>query len=173
MKKFLSWALTLTVIMATACDDDDDNSATLQQADRDFISKVSEANFAEIELGKLASLKSSTALVRDFGEMMMSEHQTALNEMESLAGSKNATMMTQLNSEHQQLKEKLMGMIGHAFDTAYIHSQVKDHAKVIELFQTEISSGQDEAVKAYAKKYLPHMQMHHKEANSISMTLDQ
>jgi putative membrane protein len=174
MKTFWSWALAMTFLVAIACDDDDNDSAsTLQQADRDFVLNASEANLAEIQLGTLAGSKSGTSAVNDFGDMMASEHQTALDELESIADLKNATMTRQLSSEHQQLQEKLMSMDGFAFDTAYMNSQIKDHQKAIALFQTEISNGKDQQVKEYARKYLPHIQMHHHKADSIRKTLEQ
>jgi putative membrane protein len=173
MKKFWSWGLAMTVVISVACDDDNGSTSMLQQVDRDFVLNASEANLAEIQLGKLAGSKSSTAAVNDFGDMMVAEHQTALDELESIADLKNATMTTQLNSEHQQRQEKLMRMDGFPFDTAYMNSQIKDHEKAIALFQTEISKGKDQEVKDYARKYLPHIQMHHHKADSIRNTLEQ
>ena len=164
----------VTVVIASACDDDDDDSASmLQQTDRDFVLNASEGNLAEIQLGTLAASKASTPAVQDFGEMMASEHQTALDELESIADLKNATMTTELNAEHQQVREKLTGMSGFPFDTAYMNSQVKDHEKTIALFQTEIANGKDQEVKDYARKYLPHIQIHHHKADSIRKTLNQ
>jgi putative membrane protein len=174
MKTFWSWAFAMTVVIAIACDDDDNDSASmLQQADRDFVLKASEANLAEIQLGKLAGSKSATVAVNDFGDMMASEHQTALDELESIAEIKNATMTRQLTPEHQQVQEKLMSIDGFQFDTVYMNSQIKDHQKAIALFQTEISNGKDQEVKEYARKYLPHIQMHHHKADSIRKTLQQ
>jgi putative membrane protein len=173
MKRFWSWAFVVTVAIASACDDDDDSASMLQQTDRDFVLNASEGNLAEIKLGTLAASKASTASVQDFGEMMVSEHQTALDELESIADSKNATTTMELNAEHQQVQEKLMNMSGFAFDTAYMNSQVKDHEKTIALFQTEIANGKDQEVKDYARKYLPHIQMHHHKADSIRKTLNQ
>jgi putative membrane protein len=174
MRKLLGWALAITVIMAGACDDDDDNNSTsLDQKDQDFVIKASEANLAEIELGELASTKSTTPSVKAFGEMMVAEHQVALDELDSIAGRKNASMMRELNAEHQEVKATLTGLVGYSFDSAYMHSQVMDHEKTIALFETQSSNGIDPDVTAYATKYLPHIQMHHHKADSIVMTLDQ
>jgi putative membrane protein len=172
MTRFWSWALVMTVVIASACDDDD-SASMLQQTDRDFVLNASEGNLAEIQLGTLAASKASTPSVQDFGEMMVSEHQTALDELESIADLKNATTTTELNAEHQQVRDKLSAMSGLAFDTAYMNSQVKDHEKTIALFQSEIANGKDQEVKDYARKYLPHIQMHHHKADSIRNTLDQ
>jgi putative membrane protein len=173
MKRILGWALAITVVVAGACDDDDNDSTVLEQKDQDFVLKASEANLAEIELGELAASQATAPAVKAFGEMMVAEHQLALDELDSIAGRKNASMTRELNAEHQQVKATLTGMTGYTFDSAYMHSQVKDHEKTIALFQTQISAGVDPDVTAYATKYLPHIQMHHHKADSIVATLDQ
>jgi putative membrane protein len=172
MKKLLGWVLAITVVVAGACDDDDNDSTSLGQADQDFVLKASEANLAEIELGELAATKSTTPSVKAFGEMMVAEHQVALDELDSIAGRKNASMTRELNSEHEQVKATLTGLVGYSFDSAYMHSQVKDHEKAIALFETQSSNGIDPDVTGYATKYLPHIQMHHHKADSIVMTLN-
>jgi len=172
MKKLLGWVLAITVVVAGACDDDDNDSTSLEQADQDFVLKASEANLAEIELGELAATKSTTPSVKAFGEMMVSEHQVALDELDSIAGKKNAPVTRELNAEHQEVKATLTGLTGYSFDSAYMHSQVKDHEKAIALFEKQNSNGIDPDVTGYATKYLPHIQMHHHKADSIVMTLN-
>jgi predicted outer membrane protein len=85
MKPFWSWAFVITAVIAIACDADDNSSSMLQQVDRDFVLNASEANLAEIQLGKLVGSRSSASAVDDFGDMMASEHQNALDELEALA----------------------------------------------------------------------------------------
>lgn len=171
MQKSLRWALAITVIIASACSDDGD-TITLHQSDRDFISNASEAHLAEIELGQLASTKSNNPSVVAFGQLMMNEHQVALAELESIAEAKDATMREEINATHQQLKERLSAMNGYTFDSAYVYNQIKDHERAMALFQTEAAAGMDSELRAYASKYLPHIQMHHHKADSISTTLE-
>jgi putative membrane protein len=171
MKKILCWALAISGIVYSACDDDDDNSNVINQTDRDFVMNVSEGNLAEIELGELAAMKSTTEAVRAFGEMMATEHQMAMDELDSIAERNDIQMSTSLNAEHQALKEQLSTLVGYSFDTTYMKSQVKDHEKTEALFQTEISNGSHQGIRNYANKYLPHIQMHLHHADSINNAL--
>ena len=173
MKKLFGWALAITIVVAGACDDDDNDSTSLEQKDQDFVLKASEANLAEIELGELAATKSTTPSVKAFGEMMVAEHQVAFDELDSIAGKKNTSMTRELNAEHEQVKATLTGLSGYSFDSAYMHSQVKDHEKAIALFETQSTTGVDPDVTAYAAKYLPGIKMHHHKADSIVMTLEE
>jgi putative membrane protein len=171
MKRIFYWALAVTVVIGSACDDDDDDKKSLQQADKDFAMNAAMANKAEIDLGDLASDNGEAEGVRMFGMDMVEDHQPALNELKSIANDYDVTLSETLDAEHQQLKQRLMGMSGYAFDTAYIHSQVKDHQKVIAMFESEIANGKEQRFKDYANKYLPHIRMHLVKADSISAAL--
>jgi len=171
MTKLVNLAIVVIAALATACDSED--LTPMRQVDRDFIVKASEANLAEIELGELAATKATAASVRNFAEMMITEHQAAYDELESIAIDKSTGITTSVNFEHQEIKQKLTEMSGHAFDTAYMRSTIKDHEKAIELFETEISNGNDPHVKEHAVQYLPQIQRHHHKADSISLLINQ
>jgi putative membrane protein len=170
MKKLWYLAFAITGVIWGACDNDDDNN-DISEIDRTYITSTAEANQAEIELGQIAASRSTTDGVKMFGQMMVMEHQTAQNDLKLLATNKKVTLTNTLSQKHQQLRDSLMKWSGYAFDTAYIHSMVRDHTTVQALFQNEISTGKEQSVKDYANKYLPHIQMHLQKADSISGTL--
>ena len=171
MTKLVKLAVVVIAALATACDSEDLTS--MRQVDRDFILKASEANLAEIELGELAATKATVSSVRNFGEMMITEHQAAYDELESIAIDKSTAIATSINFEHQEIKQNLTEMSGYAFDTAYMRRIIKDHEKIIELFETEISNGNDPHVQDFAIQYLPQIQRHHHKADSISLLINQ
>ena len=171
MTKLLKLAIIVIAALTTACDSDDLTS--MRQGDRDFILKASEANLAEIELGELAATKATASSVRNFAEMMITEHQAAYDELELIAVDKSTAIAKSINFEHQEIKQKLTEMSGYAFDTAYMHSLIKEHGKTIVLFETEISNGNDPQVKDHAIQYLPQIQRHHHKADSISLLINQ
>lgn len=172
MKKYLHWALVITGIVCGACDEDDDENV-VNATDRDFVMQVSEGNLAEIELGQLASVKSTTPSVMQFGEMMVMEHTLADAELDSIADRHQIQRATTLNAKHQELKQLLSTLSGYAFDTAYMNNQVRDHQLTEARFQTEIANGSHEGVRHYANKYLPNIQMHLHHADSIAQALQQ
>jgi len=171
MTKLLKLAIVVIAALITACDSED--LTPMRQVDRDFIVKASEANLTEIELGELALTKATAPSVRNFAEMMITEHQTAYDELESIAIDKSTGITTSVNFEHQEIKQKLTEMSGYAFDTAYMRSTIKEHEKTIALFEAEISNGNDPHVKDYAIQYLPQIQLHHHRADSISLLINQ
>lgn len=169
---FICLALMTTfAIYGCDKDDDDDDNHNLSAMDRDFMRKAAYANRAEIELGQLATEKGNHDAVQDFGQHMVIEHTQALRELDSLADRWDVDLPDGLDSLHQAKKQLLSTYAGYAFDTAYIKGQVMDHIEALNLFQQEASNGQEPRLKAYANKYIPHIQMHKNKADSINNLL--
>jgi len=57
---------------------------------------------------------------------------------------------------------------GAAFDAAYTKDMVQDHAQDVADFKREAQSGQDPALKAFARKTLPVLQQHLQMAQSVT-----
>lgn len=119
----LTACLLLSTFAFTACDDDDDdvNQPGVSERDQAFIMQASYGNRAEIEFGKLADSLSTTDSVKVFGQMMSEDHSTAQEELESLADDWDVHTPDTPDSVHLAIKQQLMLMTGHMFDTAYIN----------------------------------------------------
>lgn len=143
-------------------------SEKLNDTDRNFMKMAAHSNYAEIDAGQLAASKATDNSVKNFGSLMVAEHQTAQNELNSLASDKKYELPTGPDEAHIALKNQLAQMNGHKFDSAYIHSQVMDHQKVLNLFKEEQNNGKDKDVKNYADKYIHHIQMHYDRADSTA-----
>lgn len=168
------YVLPFLLLACMSCNKDNNNSnngTSLSTQDRTFMAQLKEANKAEIDAGQTASTKGMMDSVRLYGQYMVTEHTMAMTSLDSLAGAFSITLSDTLSAEHLTLKQRLSMMTGHDYDTAYIAAQVKDHSKVLQMMQTEISSGQHMAVKAYASRYMPHIQMHLDMADTIQMKL--
>lgn len=173
MKKLMYWMLALTAVFAVACDDDDDNSSSLQQADRTFMTEAAMANRAEVELGQIAVVQGSSQDVKTHGAMMETDHRTALSELEKFALDENIPLPYEMNDERKTLREQLLAMTGHTFDSAYMSNQITAHQKTITLFEKQAASGNDARLKDYANKYLPSVMMHLHKADSIFSVIEQ
>lgn len=170
-KKTMGIALLAIVAWASACDDDDNHKNDLIQQDRDFIAQASYVNRSEVELGTLAVSKGNSDAVRMYGSSMRTEHQPALDKLKGITSDLGADFPTGLDAENQAIKDKLMSLSGYAFDTAYIHSQIKGHQKAEALFQAEANNGKELRLKDYANDLLPHIRIHLQMADSIAATL--
>ncbi|HJT74495.1 MAG TPA: DUF4142 domain-containing protein [Chitinophaga sp.] len=170
----LTACLLLSTFAFTACDDDDDDVNTPEVTVRDqaFITQASYGNRAEIDFGKLADSLSTNDSVKVFGQMMTDDHTGAQDELESLADDWDANTPDAPDSVHLAIKQQLMLMTGHMFDTAYINGQVRDHQATIALFEYAADSSDAQALRDYANKYLPAIRMHYDHAVRIAATLE-
>src|SRR5262249_39023498 len=100
---------------------------------------------------------------RQLAEMMVKDHSSANQKLESLASSKHVALPKTVGASHEATKAKLEALSGNSFDKSYVESQLKDHEKTVKLLETEIPSGQDAAPKAFAESVLPTVK-HHLEA---------
>lgn len=136
-----------------------------------FAMKAGQANFAEVELGKLALQTSMNDAVKKFAQMMVDDHGKALDELKGIAEKKNITLPSELDTEHKKLSDRLSKLSGAEFDRAYIQAMVDGHKKVVADVRKESQSGSDPDLKAWAAKVLPTVEAHLKQAETINKGL--
>jgi putative membrane protein len=108
--------------------------------DRDFVRDLSIANMAEVELGKMAVANGANAEIKKFGQMMVDDHTKAGASLKSLATEHNIPVATELDVEHQSLRDKLAKLKGAAFDREYASAMVDGHEKVLEALEARIDT---------------------------------
>lgn len=150
----------------------DDNSATTMDtarvvavqtasmADTAFAHKAAMGGMAEVALGKMAAEKGMDPQVKDFGNMMVTDHGKANDELQSIAGSKSIQLPSELDAKHKALSDSLSNFSGKAFDVAYVNTMLEDHKKDLALFKSEATDGTDAELKAFAAKTADVIQMH-------------
>lgn len=169
MKRWMFGAgLCLTVL--AACTKDDDDKA-VNDTDRNYVVMASMSNNAEIAAGQVAATKATNAMVKTYGQQMVSEHTPAQADLKSRVSALSLTAPDTVDAEHKALMVKLNSLSGYSFDTAYMNSQVKDHAKTVDIFNTEINGGNNTSIRGFAIDNLPHIQMHYNKADSLRKAL--
>lgn len=173
MKTALMTAMMIT--MATAMTLQAQQSSAVDGAgaasDAAFVAKIGEVGMAEVELGTLALQKTQRDDVKTFAQRMVDDHSKAGDELKAIATGKNITWPTALDTEHKALKDRLSKLSAAAFDQAYMQAMVDGHRKVAGEFRTEIQSGADTEVKAWASKTLPTVEAHFKHAESVGRSV--
>ncbi|MDR6917235.1 putative membrane protein [Pseudomonas sp. 3296] len=131
----------------------------------DFVDKAAAGGIAEIETSRLALEKSTSADVKAFANMMITDHSKANDELAALA-KKHDIEVPDSTTLVKQAKEKILDMRDESFDAAYANNQVKAHEDTIELFKKEANTVTDDKVKGatelkgFAQKMLPALEKH-------------
>jgi putative membrane protein len=149
----------------------DTSGHAMSASDRAFLEKAAQGGLAEVELGKLAAEKGSTPEVKAFGQQMVDDHGKANAELKTLAESKGITVPTELSSKDAQLRKKLDGLSGSAFDHAYVAEMVKDHKHDVAEFEKESKKAHDPDVAGFASKTLPTLRQHLTHVENLSKSV--
>ena len=125
-----------------------------------FVTEAAQGGMTEVELGKLASQNAQDPEVKKFGQMMVTDHTKANDELKAVAGKRNFKLPTDLGSSNQSTVDKMKGLKGADFDKQYVDDMVSDHETDVSMFQKQAENGTDPDIKAFAAKTLPTLQKH-------------
>ena len=146
-------------------------SASAQSAPStaDFVKTVAISDMFEIESSKLA-LEKKVAADQAFAQRMVHDHTQTTEQLKHLVngGKVTAQLPAELDDEHKQMLEKLRGESGADFSKDYNQMQLAGHKEAVALFEAYGKSGDNEALKSWTAKTLPHLQEHLAMAERLS-----
>ena len=135
------------------------------------------ANQVDIDAGKVAEQKGSTADVKAFGKQMVTDH-TGVNKQAGDLAHKlgvtpedNATSKS-LKSGGEENVKKLEGLSGKAFDKAYVDHEVAYHEQVLAAIDgTLVPNAKNAELKALIVKVRPAFVAHLEHAKAMQAKL--
>lgn len=125
-----------------------------------FVEKASWSNMYEIEASKLALERSKVQSVKDFAQMMIDDHSSALTELESLSNAAMVTPPIAMDDDHKNKIESLRNAAVDDFDDMYIDQQTAAHDATLDLLQDFSANGQDAGLRSFAAKVAPTVEAH-------------
>jgi putative membrane protein len=111
---------------------------TAGQDARDFIHHVAIVNMAEIELGKLATNRSSTNEVKTFARMMIEDHTASGDKLKTVASDLKIEAPARLDAKHVDQRDKLAKLQDADFDRDYTSVMVDGHKDLIDQLEPRI-----------------------------------
>ncbi len=133
-----------------------------------FVEQAGSAGNFEIASSEIAAGKAKDVEVKAFAVQMIKDHRAAARELKSTAGSKYK-VPTQLDAQGLKLMDELKSE-SHDIDAVYVKMQVEAHEQAVELFTAYGKQGDDPALRAFAVKMLPILQMHYEMIKKINTT---
>jgi putative membrane protein len=138
----------------------------------DFVIQAAHAGQVELALGKLAFDKAASPTVKVFAQRMVQDNARANQELSAIAREHGWDMPAGPPKRHQAEEERLGRMAGAAFDTAYVRQMVKQHERVVRLFEQAERQVRAPALRAWAGRQLPVLREHLDRARTILTTLE-
>ena len=114
----------------------------------------------EVQLGKLASQKSSNPSIQQFGQRMVADHGKAGETLKGIAAKNGATLPDTLSSSAQREENHLNKLTGEDFDKEYVSMMVKDHKKDLKEFQHAAKNADNPELKQFAETTAQTIQEH-------------
>lgn len=159
MLKAAVFATTLALALSAA--------PAFAKSDKDFLSDAIKGDNSEITLGQLAIDHGDSTGVKEFGQMLVTDHRKAKDEAAPLAKTLGMTMPTEMTDEASKEMKKLQGLSGPAFDREFVSYMVDDHKKDVAEFQEQAMAGSG-ALNTYAEKTVPVLEKHLKTAQALA-----
>lgn len=189
MKRWTQFALALVATVSIACGGDNTRAndtarpggtagaagtaGSAGAPDADFIQDQLADGDAEVALGRLVQDRATNPQVKEFGQMMVSDHQKAGADLKEIAGKHNIAVESKEHSEHNDLRERLSKLTGAEFDREYIEAMVDDHEKAVNDVEKKAENADNPEIRQWASKTLPTLRQHLERAKQIQQTLEQ
>jgi putative membrane protein len=152
------------------------DSATSAQSSayvQEFVEKAGTSGLAEVEMGELGAKKAKNGQVEAFAKRMVADHTKANQDLLTAIKGKGVQVPSSRTATHKAMVEKFQQQdAGKNFDRDYMEQMVEDHKAAVELFETAADDAKlDIELRAYAKRTLPTLRDHLKQAQTIQSKL--
>jgi putative membrane protein len=161
MSRIFLTAAAIVLSAATATAQDKAKPATQK-----FLTEAIQGNFAEVQMGELAQKNGQSQDVKNLGQMLVSDHNSANQKATEAAQSLGVTPPSGPNAKQKADYDKMSKMNGAAFDKMFAQHMVKDHRKDIKQYQNAAKN--QDAAGQYAQNALPTLQKHLETAQSLT-----
>ncbi len=136
--------------------------------DQQFVDFAAQTDMVEADLGQLAQDVAALQPVKDYGQMLLTDHTNDFAQLHVIAQQANLTVPAAIDAENVKTTiAPFHKLKGEAFDHHYIHEMVVGHTKAIEIYKKEAADAQNPAVKSYAEQALPVLQKHLDHAKAL------
>lgn len=132
-----------------------------EMTDQQFVDAAAASDAFEIEAGKMAAEKATAQALKDFGQMMVTQHGESTARLEAASAKAGVTPVAMMTAEQQANLESLRNASGADFDNIYRTQQVAAHQKALALLQTYAETGGQGDLKGVATETIPIVQKHY------------
>jgi putative membrane protein len=130
-------------------------------SDQQFVDFAAQTDMVEANLGQLAQSVASSQQVKDYGQMLTTDHTNDYHQLYSAAQQANLKVPDAIDTEHNKaMIDPFQKLKGATFDQRYAREMVAGHTKAIAIYKKEAADAQNPALKSYAEQALPILQKH-------------
>lgn len=128
--------------------------------DQSFLSKTLEDNMAQVQMAQLASEKSPSNDVKQFGQRMVQVHQELDTQLKPVADKLGVNQPKNPSKKDKQEIERMQALSGPDFDTEFLKAMLNKQQTDVKNFNDEAQTAQDPTVQKVAKMDAPVLSQH-------------
>ena len=161
MKRILTAACCILVASLPALAQKTSAEAKAGMTDQQFVDFAAQTDMVEANLGQLAQDAAATQPVKDYGNMLVTDHTADYKQLTDAAKQANLNVPSAIDAEHNKtMIAPFQKPKGAAFDRKYEQEMIAGHTKAIAIYKKEAADAQNDAIKSYAQTALPVLEKH-------------
>jgi putative membrane protein len=129
--------------------------------DQQFVDFAAQTDMVEANLGQLAETVSSSQPVKDYGQMLVTDHTNDFSHLNDVARQANLNVPNAIDAQHNKMMiDPFQKLKDAAFDHRFIPAMVAGHTQAIAVYKKEATDAQNPALRSYAEQALPVLEKH-------------
>ena len=124
-------------------------------------------NSAEVKMAELALKNAESQDVKDFAQMMITDHSKANEQLGEVAKNHNIDFPPDAPEKEKALGKKMLDVKGEAFDKAYVDHAVVDHTEDVAEYKKAKGEVKDAKLVTYVSETTPVVENHLKMAKEL------
>ena len=136
--------------------------------EQQFVLKAAKSDETEITLSKLALQKSNDPQIKQFVQMMVTDHTKSTTLLKPIAARHDVALPENPGPANDARYKALEGKSGKAFDKAYMQAMVMDHQNTLQAFQSASGKVQNPKLKEFIATVEPIVKHHLDMAKQLS-----
>jgi len=141
---------------------------TLNDADVKFVKEEAASSKGVVRLAELGVQKAVRAEVKEFAQMLVTDHTKAHEELTQLAATKGVELSATLDPKHAEKFQKLEKHSATDFDQEFLSTIKSGHEKCVANFEDAANDARDNDLKLWATTTLPLLRNHLAKAKELS-----
>jgi putative membrane protein len=143
--------------------------ATLNAVDFNFVGQANLGAPFQIDSGRLAETKGTSAAIRNYAHLMVTSHIPVVDALNVILKKKDVIPSnTLLHGAYDAMISTLKADHRTAFDRNYVNGQIEYQKGNAALFEQEIQNGSDPDLKEFARQTLPKIVDHLHRAETLA-----
>src|SRR5262249_23951538 len=137
----------------------------------EFMVEAAQDDLGEIDMAQIALHSSSNDDVRDFANMIKTDHTAALDDLAQLMQGNIVQIPKSIPPQPERDINRMQSLQGGEFDREFVNMVVAEHQKTVEMFRDQQSNAQDPDLRKYVDDTLPILEMHLEKALRLQTKL--